>query len=132
MKSENTDIYCKVKVLVTQSCPTLCDLMQGSSVYGILQAKILEWVDITFSRRSSQELNPGLLLWRQILYHLNHQGSPYWCLCYSQIHVTTIHSAIKIIAHIFLFHKDFIPIEIIAKGEIICRVLCIFNFCRNF
>ena len=53
MKSENTDIYCKVKVLVTQSCPTLCDLMQGSSVYGILQAKILEWVAIPFSRGSS-------------------------------------------------------------------------------
>ena len=36
-----------MKMLVTQSCPTLCDLMDcsppGSSVPGILQAKILEW-----------------------------------------------------------------------------------------
>ena len=42
---------------VTQSCPTLCDPMDcslpGSSIHGILQAKILEWVPIPFSRRSS-------------------------------------------------------------------------------
>ena len=40
----------KVKVLVTQSCLTLCDLMDsippGSSVHGILQARMLEWVAI--------------------------------------------------------------------------------------
>ena len=42
---------------VTQSCPTLCDPMDcslpGSSVHGIFQARILEWVAISFSRRSS-------------------------------------------------------------------------------
>ena len=41
-----------------QSCLTLCDPMDssppGSSVHGILQAKILEWVAIPFSRGSSQ------------------------------------------------------------------------------
>ena len=41
-----------------QSCPTLCDLIDcslpGSSVHGILQARILEWIAIPFSRRSSQ------------------------------------------------------------------------------
>ena len=35
-----------------QSCPTLCDPIDstplGSSVPGILQARILEWVDISF------------------------------------------------------------------------------------
>ena len=45
-------------VLVAQSRPTLCDPMDcsppGSSVYGILQARILEWAAISFSRRSSQ------------------------------------------------------------------------------
>ena len=44
--------------LVAQSHPTLCDPMDsslpGSSVHGILQARILEWVDIFFSRGSSQ------------------------------------------------------------------------------
>ena len=40
-----------------QSCPTLCDPMDcspsGSSVYGILQARILEWVAMPYSRGSS-------------------------------------------------------------------------------
>ena len=41
-----------------QSCTILCNLMDcsppGSSVHGILQARILEWVAIPFSRGSSQ------------------------------------------------------------------------------
>ena len=45
-------------VLGTQSCPTLCNPMDcsplGSSIHGILQARILEWVAISFSRESSQ------------------------------------------------------------------------------
>ena len=32
-----------------QSCPTLCDPIEGSSVPGILQARTLEWVAIAFS-----------------------------------------------------------------------------------
>ena len=32
--------------LVAQSCPTLCDSLPGSSVHGILQARILEWAAI--------------------------------------------------------------------------------------
>ena len=43
---------------VTQSCPTLCDPMDcslpGSSVHGIFQARVLEWVAISSSRGSSQ------------------------------------------------------------------------------
>ena len=48
----------KVKVLVAQLCPTLCNPRDcsspGSFVYRILQARILEWVAISFSRKSSQ------------------------------------------------------------------------------
>ena len=48
----------KIKVLVVQSCPTLCDhtncSLPSSSVYGILQARIMKWVAIPFSRGSSQ------------------------------------------------------------------------------
>ena len=47
-----------VVVLVTQSCLTLCDPMDchppDCSVHGILQARILEWVAIPFSRGSFQ------------------------------------------------------------------------------
>ena len=43
---------------VAQSCPTLCDPVDcsppGSSIHGILQARILEWVAISFSRGSSR------------------------------------------------------------------------------
>ena len=51
---------------VTQSCLILCDPMDcspsGSSVCGILHARILEWVAILFSRGSSQPgIEPGSL-----------------------------------------------------------------------
>ena len=46
-----------VSVKVAQSCPNLCDPVDcsppGSSVHGILQARILEWVAIPFTRGSS-------------------------------------------------------------------------------
>ena len=51
--------YGKVKVRVTQSCPTFCDPMDYT-VHGILQARILEWVDFAFSRGSSQPRDPAL------------------------------------------------------------------------
>ena len=45
-------------VKVAQSCPTLCNPMDcsppGSTVRGILQARVLEWVAIPFSRGSSE------------------------------------------------------------------------------
>ena len=45
--------FLKKKKKVAQSCPTLCDPMDYT-VHGILQARILEWVAIPFSRGSSQ------------------------------------------------------------------------------
>ena len=43
---------------VAQLCPTLCNpidcSLPGSSVHGILQAIVLEWIAISFSRGSSQ------------------------------------------------------------------------------
>ena len=63
-KEEINRIKMKLKVLVTQSCPTFCDPKNcsppGSSVCEIIQARILEWVDITFSRGSSPPgVEPG-------------------------------------------------------------------------
>ena len=70
---------------VAQSYLSLCNTMDcspsGSSVHGILQARILEWVAMPFSRGSSwprdwiQHLLP-LLHCRHILYCLSHQGNP--------------------------------------------------------
>ena len=48
-------------MLITQTCPTLCDPMDSSlpnsPVHGICQARTLEWVDIPFSRGSSLSRN---------------------------------------------------------------------------
>ena len=48
----------KIKMKVTKSCLTLCNPMPcsppGSSVHGLFQARVLEWVAISFSRGSSQ------------------------------------------------------------------------------
>ena len=48
----------KVKLFVAQLYPTLCDPMDysqpGFSVHGILQARVLRWVAVPFSRGSSQ------------------------------------------------------------------------------
>ena len=48
-----------MKVKVTQSYLTLCDPLDYT-VHEILQARILEWVAIPFSRESSQPRSPTL------------------------------------------------------------------------
>ena len=60
---------------VAQLCPTLCNPMDcsppGSSVYGIFQARKLEWVAISFSRGSFQSRDWTCIscIGRRILYH---------------------------------------------------------------
>ena len=62
--------------------------LPGSSVHGIFQAKVPEWVAIAFSQGSSwprdqtQGSNPGLPPCRQTLYHLSHPGSLLWGVLY--------------------------------------------------
>ena len=54
----HNSLYCPtlVCVLIAQSCPTLCNSIDcsplGLSVHGILQARTLEWVAISFSKRN--------------------------------------------------------------------------------
>ena len=65
-------------VTVTQVCLILYNIMDcsslGSSVHGILQARVLKWVAIPFSRGSSQLRDQTCVFCRQIPYHLSHQG----------------------------------------------------------
>ena len=82
-------VFCKRKIALIclaaarslQSCPTLCDpvdcSLRGSSVHGILQAKILEWVAVPSFRGSSQlaDQNRSPALEADSL-PLSHQGSP--------------------------------------------------------
>ena len=70
------------KVKVAQLCLTLCDPMDyglsGSSVHGILQARILEWVAFPFSRGSSQprDQTQGLPHGKQVLSPSEPPGKP--------------------------------------------------------
>jgi len=67
-------VFKRGRCLVATSCLTLCDPMDcsplGSSVYGILQARILEWVAISFSRGSSlaRDRTQVSCIGRQVLY----------------------------------------------------------------
>ena len=76
------DCVCVCSVI--QSCLTVCDPMDcslpGSYVHGIFQAKILEWVAISYSRRSSWPRDPNLCLlhflyWQADYLPLGHLGN---------------------------------------------------------
>ena len=70
-----------VVVLLLSHVQLFCDPMgcslPGSSVHGISQARILEWVAISFSKGSSWPRDQTLIscIGKQILYLLSHQGS---------------------------------------------------------
>ena len=66
---------------VAQSCLTLCDPMDrslgGASIHGIFQARVLEWVAISFFRGSSQPRDQTRVsrIASRHFYHQSHQGS---------------------------------------------------------
>ena len=90
----------KVKGLIAQSCLTLCNpidcILLGSSVRGIFQARILEWVAILFSRGSSwpRDWIPGLLHCSQILFFFNLSFSV-WPISLSISSVQFSHSVVS-------------------------------------
>ena len=73
--AEQYHVHCCCCCLVANFYPTLWDSMgsslPGSSVHGILQARILQWVASSFSRGSPQPRDQtcGSGIGRQILYH---------------------------------------------------------------
>ena len=98
------ELHMKVKVLVNYSCPTLCNTMDSSpassSVHGILQARIMEWVAIPFSRGSSQPRD-----WTQVS-HIAGRFFTIWAtwesLNYTHTHTHT-HTHIYIYTHIHTY-----------------------------
>ena len=78
----------KVKVLVIQLCSTLCNPMDcslpGSTIHGILQARILKWVTVPFpgdlpdpgSSLGSPHCHWGCFTCQ--FYYLSPQGNPHW------------------------------------------------------
>ena len=101
---------CACACLVAQLCVTLCDPMDcnpsGSSLHGMLQARILEWLATSCSKGifPTQGWNLGLLHCRQILYRMSHQGSPK-CLYMGQIFTTV--SIYKNLYHHWLNGHEF-------------------------
>ena len=98
-----------------QSCPTLSDPIDGSPpgspVAGILQARNLEWVAISFSRGifPTQGLNLGLLHCRQTPHCLSHQGIPQLARVTSSIYAIhqydTAESEFIMIKRCTIFHN---------------------------
>ena len=88
--------YIEIKNVKSLSRVRLCDSMDcsppGSSVHGIFQARVLEWVAISFSRGSSwtkDQTQIPCILGRRF-YHLSLQGSPV-CIGTAPIYIS-IHS----------------------------------------
>ena len=84
---------------VAQSCPTLCNpvdcSLPGFSVHGILQARILEWVTISFSRGSSRPgdlpdpvIEPGSPSLEAAL--TSEPPGKWWCIWYRNLILRSI------------------------------------------
>ena len=90
---------------VAQSCLTLCNPMDfsppGSSIHGILQARVLEWVAISFSRGSSQPrdrtqvshiVGRHFTIWATKISHICVINSPLDCKEIQSVHPKGNHS----------------------------------------
>ena len=90
MRSPYICVY--IHMFVTQSCLTLCNPMDcsppGSSVHEIFQARILEWVAISFSRGSSQPRDRTQVSCTscRFFYQLSYRGSP----IYIYTHISSV------------------------------------------
>ena len=98
-KSWNYHIKEMKKMLVTQLCLTLCSpkacSLSGSSVHRILQARILEWVAIPFSRGSSWPRGQTDVshITGRFFTCLSHRGSPHIKeVRYKKLHSIWFHS----------------------------------------
>ena len=75
----------RMRARAPQSCPTLCDSMDcsplGSSVHGILHARILEWVVMPLSKGSSRWHEP-IRSWEKAWYLNGEEKRPLERVCY--------------------------------------------------
>ena len=120
--------YQESPVLVAQSCPTLCDLMDcslpGSSVHGIFQAWILDWVAISYSRGYSQLRDQIAIsciscIGRRILYH---------CAT-SEAHVQLTYSSVlsRYSVHC-LYHLFILTHSLLSLSDMFHTLSCSLNF----
>ena len=131
---------------VAQPCLTVCFPMDcslpGSSVHGIFQARVLEWVAIYFSRGSSQ---PRDLTWvshivGRCFYCLSYEGSTYFmvteyiCICMCVYIHTYLYLSIYISIYIFMLFYERFPLISLLCSIYIQPILWSFifhfwNFC---
>ena len=92
-KSNKVSLFCSI----TQSCLILCDLLDcsppGSSVHRISQARILEWVFISYSRGFSRPRNWTRIscVGRQVVYHCTTWEALASIICWLLIYTSLIH-----------------------------------------
>ena len=126
---------------VAQSCPTLCDPMDcsppGSSVHGLLQARILEWLAISSSRGTSlpRDWAHVSCIGRRDSLPLSHQGSPWVCVCaYIYIYACAHTHMLKLIKmytlkiHLYLHSPKLINPLTVSQGVwgvCVCICLCV-------
>ena len=79
---------------VSQSCPTLRDPMDcslpGSSVHGIFQARVLEWVATAFSRNIYIYIKAKENIWRNGSSSVKVEGLIHNCVCKSSSNLTIV------------------------------------------
>ena len=124
-------MYCIYeKVRVTQLCPAVCNPVDYSlplsSVHGILQAGILEWVAVSFSKGicPTQGSNPGLPHCRQILYPLSYQGSPQYLYIF-------VYSIFVYYICIYNTFVEYIAIKLFHRIHRLHMCMNVFKFSRN-
>ena len=137
-------VLCSAKSL--QSCPTLCDPMNcslpGSSVHGVLQARILEWVAMPSSREifPTQGSNPWLLQLmhcRQItaeppgkpilIYILPYNPKRYFELLVQTVPILSIGSSFRVALSFSDVHWSFCFL-VLHDSLVLKDVQCLFPF----
>ena len=124
-----------------QSCPTLCDPIDcnlpGSSVRGSLQARILEWVAISYARGSSQPRDRTQISYisctgSQVLYHYCYLGSPFLPMLTTLVISSDLISLLYMPSHNFTTCKFYISISHFYLKVWTCTIeaywICSFRF----
>ena len=124
-----------------QSCPTLCDPIDcnppGSSVHGILQARILEWVAISYSRGSSRprdrtQISYVSCIGSQVLYHYCYLASPFLSMLTILVISSDLISLLYMPSHSFKTCKFYVSILHLYLKFWTCAIeaycICSFRF----
>ena len=121
---------------VAQSCPTLCDPMDcslsGSSLHGIFQVRVLEWVAISFSWQPTAVFLLGTIPWREEPDRLQSMGSQRvrhdlteWLSTLAHIHIYMNH----FVVHLKLIHCKSTIIQLKKDDDFIICQGCILSPC---